>query len=93
MNTKFLQEIGVKDFENIHSYKLVTKTEQDTLSIRYNEKRFKFFPKTQKINFHRRDRAFIVNNDTVKYKEISPILINVLNELDKITPNRKIFLG
>ncbi len=85
---EYLKSIGVKDIDQIERYSLRTEADHDVLKIYYKKKKGDFFHHSVKFKFPRIKKSVLVDSGTHRYEEtseISPQLVHILEELDKIT--------
>ncbi|MBU2710969.1 DUF3461 family protein [Zooshikella harenae] len=87
-----LKGMGITQYDRIEKYSLRSEADYDTLKIYYKKERGALFARSEKFKYPRQKKTVLVDSGTHKYKnvtEISPILRQVVEELDQITNQEK----
>tara|TARA_B110000902_G_scaffold164772_1_gene188230 strand:- start:168 stop:554 length:387 start_codon:yes stop_codon:yes gene_type:complete len=94
MTTKYtsLKEMGVTSFDLINKYTLRQEGDFDILKIYYKREKGSFLPRSKKFRFGRATRTVMVDSGRQQWQEvteISPFLLKVLTELNKLANEEK----
>ncbi len=93
MSYETLKSLGVKNIENIERYSLRSEIDQDILKVYFHKQKGDLFHRSEKFKFARVHRAVRDDRQHGDYNtalnEVSPILIKMMAELDKIVTHEK----
>lgn len=87
-----LEEMGVRNPDEITYYTLRSEGNDDVLKIRYKRQKGSFLPSSRKYKFGRSSKKVSVDRGKQEFKEtylISPFLQKAIAELDKIVKCKK----
>ncbi len=87
-----LNEMGVKNPDEITHYTLRQEGHGDTLKIYYRRKKGSFLPTSRKYKFGRSAKTIRVDSGKKQYEEIyeiSPFLLRAVSELDAIVDDHQ----
>ncbi|QIQ21842.1 DUF3461 family protein [Zophobihabitans entericus] len=89
---KNLKQLGIFDPEKITHYTLRQEGVNDILKIYFVKEKGEFFARSVKFKYPRQRKMVTADSNGERYKEvkeINPVLVNIINELDALKLQQK----
>lgn len=87
--TQTLNDMGIKNPQEIVGFTLLTVGKKDVLRINYKRKKGSLLPVGKRFSFPRQSRLVPSNGSQELIEEISPLLTKAIDELDILLKNKK----